>query len=49
MSFEHALLAILAVLAVTGIFLMRRPASSGSRDMGSVSASWLAEHKSGHQ
>lgn len=49
MSFGYLALILLTLLGVGGVFLMRRPASSDEPDMGSVSTSWLAEHKSGHQ
>jgi hypothetical protein len=49
MSLGYLALMILALLAVVGVFLMRRSTSSDEPDLGSVSTSWLAEHKSGHQ
>jgi hypothetical protein len=51
MSFGYAVFALLVVLAAGATFFLRRASadSSDDRDLGSVSTSWLAEHRSGHQ
>jgi hypothetical protein len=49
MSLGYLALVLLAVLAAGGIFLKRRANSSHDPDLGSVSTSWLDEHKSGRQ
>jgi hypothetical protein len=49
MSFGYAALVLIAVLAAGAIFLKRRAVSSNDPDLGSVSTSWLDEHKSGRQ
>jgi hypothetical protein len=49
MSFGYAVLVLLAVLAAGAILLRRRANSSNDPDLGSVSTSWLDEHKSGRQ
>ncbi|HEV3215142.1 MAG TPA: hypothetical protein VGZ27_05440 [Vicinamibacterales bacterium] len=50
MTFGYAALAFCAVLAAGGVFLfVRRGVSSDDPDLGSVSTSWLDEHKSGRQ
>jgi hypothetical protein len=51
MSFGYAVFALLGVCVAGGIFFMRRAGSEphGDADLGSVSTSWLAEHRSGHQ
>jgi hypothetical protein len=47
MTFGYLALLVLAVCAVGAISLLRRASSYDKQDRGSVSSSWLAEHKSG--
>ena len=51
MSFGYAVATILGFCAVAVIFFLWRAGSEphGDADLGSVSTSWLAEHRSGHQ
>lgn len=49
MPLGYLALMIVILLTAGGVFLMRRPSSSVDPDLGSVSTSWLAEHKSGRQ
>jgi hypothetical protein len=47
MDFSFVVWSVLVLVAVGAIFLVRRNNSGDHQELGSVSPSWLAEHRSG--